>query len=224
MRLAPDAAENEDDDDGGPNQREKVIVRSNGTVTYVGKDIANQFWKFGLLGKDFHYRPFATRRTGETLWATTSTGSDGDVPAFGLAPAGLQRHRLAPVLPAEAPQAGAGDDRHRTQAEQSIALLVRDGGAVARDGARARVRGRWRRQAVRRGLRPQGPRREGRRSARPADRDREPKSPRAIPAHRRRTAATATAEAIAAVRYFMVKFDTDQDPRLRHRRGPELRR
>ena len=31
-------------------QREKVIVRSNGTVTYVGKDIANQFWKFGLLG------------------------------------------------------------------------------------------------------------------------------------------------------------------------------
>src|SRR5205823_8135413 len=33
--------------------REKVIVRSNGVVTYVGKDIANQFWKFGLLGKDF---------------------------------------------------------------------------------------------------------------------------------------------------------------------------
>jgi len=30
-----------------------VIVRSNGTVTYVGKDIAYQLWKFGLLGKDF---------------------------------------------------------------------------------------------------------------------------------------------------------------------------
>jgi arginyl-tRNA synthetase len=37
----------------------KVIVRSNGTVTYVGKDIAYQFWKLGLLGRDFHYRPFA---------------------------------------------------------------------------------------------------------------------------------------------------------------------
>lgn len=36
----------------------KVIVRSNGTVTYVGKDIAYQLWKFGLLGKDFYYRPW----------------------------------------------------------------------------------------------------------------------------------------------------------------------
>ena len=42
---------NEDTDDS------KVIVRSNNTVTYVGKDIAYQLWKFGLLGKDFYYRP-----------------------------------------------------------------------------------------------------------------------------------------------------------------------
>jgi arginyl-tRNA synthetase len=34
-------------------EREKVIVRSNGVVTYVGKDIAYQFWKLGLLGRDF---------------------------------------------------------------------------------------------------------------------------------------------------------------------------
>ena len=52
--------------------REKVIVRSNGTVTYVGKDIAYQFWKFGLLGLDFKYRRFATRGDGRPLWATTS--------------------------------------------------------------------------------------------------------------------------------------------------------
>ena len=39
-------------------------MRSNGTVTYVGKDIAYQFWKFGLLGLDFHYRPFATSSDG----------------------------------------------------------------------------------------------------------------------------------------------------------------
>ena len=39
-------------------QREKVIVRSDGTVTYVGKDMAYQLWKFGLLDLDFHYRPF----------------------------------------------------------------------------------------------------------------------------------------------------------------------
>ena len=44
--------------DGETNEDAKVIVRSNGTVTYVGKDIAYHLWKFGLLGKDFGYRPF----------------------------------------------------------------------------------------------------------------------------------------------------------------------
>lgn len=67
------------------NDREKVIVRSNGVVTYVGKDIANQFWKFGLLGKDFHYRPFMTQHTGQPLWATTSLSGDASAPAFGKA-------------------------------------------------------------------------------------------------------------------------------------------
>ncbi len=72
----------------GEEEREKVIVRSNGTVTYVGKDIANQFWKFGLLGRDFHYRVF-DERAGRPLWATTSTpGQDrGRSPAFGKAEA-----------------------------------------------------------------------------------------------------------------------------------------
>ncbi|MEO8070475.1 MAG: arginine--tRNA ligase [Acidobacteriota bacterium] len=68
-------------------QREKVIVRSNGTVTYVGKDIANQFWKFGLLGRDFHYRVFEPR-DGQPLWATTSgAGATHGVPPFGNATA-----------------------------------------------------------------------------------------------------------------------------------------
>jgi len=72
----------------GDEEREKVIVRSNGTVTYVGKDIANQFWKFGLLGRDFHYRVF-DERNGRPLWATTSTpGQDrGLSPSFGRAEA-----------------------------------------------------------------------------------------------------------------------------------------
>jgi arginyl-tRNA synthetase len=48
-----------------------VIVRSDGTVTYVGKDIAYQLWKFGLLGKDFYYRPFKTYTDGRVLWMTT---------------------------------------------------------------------------------------------------------------------------------------------------------
>ncbi len=57
-------AESDEATDDDAEQREKVIVRSNGTVTYVGKDIANQFWKFGLLGRDFHYRIFERRADG----------------------------------------------------------------------------------------------------------------------------------------------------------------
>ncbi len=61
----------------------KVIVRSNGTVTYVGKDIAYQLWKFGLLEKDFHYTPFRTEPDGGTLWASSVTPGDGVPPEFG---------------------------------------------------------------------------------------------------------------------------------------------
>lgn len=52
-------------------EREKVIVRSDGTVTYVGKDIAYQLWKFGLLGRDFYYEPFLEEE-GKPLWITTT--------------------------------------------------------------------------------------------------------------------------------------------------------
>ena len=61
----------------------KVIVRSNGTVTYVGKDIAYQLWKFGLLEKDFHYTPLRTEPGGRTLWASTLTPGGVVSPAFG---------------------------------------------------------------------------------------------------------------------------------------------
>jgi arginyl-tRNA synthetase len=55
----------------GLSEEGKVIVRSDGTVTYVGKDIAYQLWKFGLLGKDFYYQPFQTYADGRVLWVTT---------------------------------------------------------------------------------------------------------------------------------------------------------
>jgi arginyl-tRNA synthetase len=57
---------------------DKVIVRSDGTITYVGKDIAYQLWKFGLLEKDFGYRFWET----EGLWETTTEGVD-EHPEFG---------------------------------------------------------------------------------------------------------------------------------------------
>ena len=61
----------------------KIIVRSDGTVTYVGKDIAYQLWKFGLLGLDFRYAKFAKRRDGSDLWASTSGAGEANAPQFG---------------------------------------------------------------------------------------------------------------------------------------------
>ena len=65
------------------NTQDKIIVRSNGTVTYVGKDIAYQLWKFGLLGKDFHYAKWPNAHEGEEVWATTSGPNDPNAPPFG---------------------------------------------------------------------------------------------------------------------------------------------
>jgi len=62
-------------------EREKIIVRSDGTVTYVGKDIAYQLWKFGLLDKDFYYEPFL-KENGKTLWISTAAPRP-DSPHFG---------------------------------------------------------------------------------------------------------------------------------------------
>jgi len=69
------------------NEQDKIIVRSNGTVTYVGKDIAYQLWKFGLLGKDFYYRRWPGAPKGKAVWATTSRKSEADAPHFGEAAA-----------------------------------------------------------------------------------------------------------------------------------------
>jgi arginyl-tRNA synthetase len=89
MKIDDDAPSSEPSEEDDPEAREKVIVRSNGTVVYVGKDMAYQFWKSGLLGRDFLYRKFATRMDGSTLWATTSDQSQAvaDHPVFGSAAA-----------------------------------------------------------------------------------------------------------------------------------------
>ena len=63
----------------------KVIVRSNGTVTYVGKDIAYQLWKFGLLGKDFFYRRWFRYPDGHEVWASNDEATEPGAPSFGHA-------------------------------------------------------------------------------------------------------------------------------------------
>jgi len=72
-------------EEGEADEDAKVIVRSNGTVTYVGKDIAYHLWKFGLLGRDFGYRPFFTY-PGHECWISTEHGVEPH-PHFGGAQA-----------------------------------------------------------------------------------------------------------------------------------------
>jgi len=67
----------------GMNEPDKILVRSNGTVTYTGKDIAYQLWKFGLLDRTFNFRKFSTYDDGHILWETTSGDGDPDAPRFG---------------------------------------------------------------------------------------------------------------------------------------------
>ena len=77
----PDAAPEEP-----PEEAEaKIIVRSTGTVTYVGKDIAHHLWKFGLLDRDFHYRRFHKHPDGHEAWVTSSDRDDPGAPSFGHA-------------------------------------------------------------------------------------------------------------------------------------------
>ena len=65
-------------------EEDKIIVRSNGTVTYVGKDIAYQLWKLGLLGMDFFYRPFHAYPDGHRVMMTSSSANrDVRNPDFG---------------------------------------------------------------------------------------------------------------------------------------------
>jgi arginyl-tRNA synthetase len=72
-------------DGEGPDEDAKVIVRSNSTVTYVGKDIAYHLWKFGLLGRDFAYRRFF-EYADRWCWISAETG-EADHPQFGGAQA-----------------------------------------------------------------------------------------------------------------------------------------
>ena len=74
---ANESEANRDEDDS------KVIVRSNGTVTYVGKDIAYQLWKFGLLGKDFYYQLWSTYPDGHPVWVSSDVPGEPSDHAFG---------------------------------------------------------------------------------------------------------------------------------------------
>lgn len=71
----------------GMGEPDKILVRSNGTITYTGKDIAYQLWKFGLLDRTFYYRKFLTYANGHVLWESTASAEEAspEAPHFGRA-------------------------------------------------------------------------------------------------------------------------------------------
>ena len=79
--VVPDDNAQDEDATKYPDEDAKVIVRSNNTVTYVGKDIAYHLWKFGLLGRDFGYRKFF-RYPNHECWISAETGEEKH-PHFG---------------------------------------------------------------------------------------------------------------------------------------------
>jgi arginyl-tRNA synthetase len=89
MQLPSDREDAEDKEESAEEPPEeadaKIIVRSTGTVTYVGKDIAYHLWKFGLLNKDFRYRRFHFEGGGHEPWVTTTDPTEPGAPEFGHA-------------------------------------------------------------------------------------------------------------------------------------------
>ncbi|MFN7972349.1 MAG: DALR anticodon-binding domain-containing protein [Acidobacteriota bacterium] len=73
------------EDESGHQDPDKILVRSDGTTTYVGKDIAYQMWKLGLLGEDFGYEHFHAYPDGHVLWTTRPDALRNGAPPFGAA-------------------------------------------------------------------------------------------------------------------------------------------
>jgi arginyl-tRNA synthetase len=85
MQLPSDKEASAEEEEPDELAEAKIIVRSNGTVTYVGKDIAYHLWKFGLLGRDFYYRRFHKHPDGHEAWTTASDSGESGAPSFGHA-------------------------------------------------------------------------------------------------------------------------------------------
>jgi arginyl-tRNA synthetase len=132
---------------------DKIIVRSNGTVTYTGKDLAYQLWKLGRLDRDFRYRRYRTEPDGHVLWTTTSDAGESGAPAFGHARAVYNVIDVGQSYPQRVVKAGVAALGHTAEAEGSHHLAYEKvvlspataralGYAVSEDETAVRVSGR----------------------------------------------------------------------------------
>jgi arginyl-tRNA synthetase len=185
---------------------DKIIVRSNGTVTYTGKDIAYQLWKLGRLDRDFRYKRHKKYPDGHVLWTTTSEAGEEGAPAFGHASAVYNVIDVGQSYPQRVVRAGVSALGHEKEAEESHHLAYEKvvlspataralGYDVSEEGGAVKVSGR-------KGL---GVKADdlvdaliakARSEVDARDPDRDPSA----------REATATAVATGALRYFLLKF------------------
>jgi arginyl-tRNA synthetase len=132
---------------------DKIIVRSNGTVTYTGKDIAYQLWKLGKLDRDFRYRVHRREADGGVLWTTTSGEGEPGAPHFGHASAVYNVIDVGQSYPQRVVRAGVGALGHAEAAAGSHHLAYEKvvlspataralGYDVGEDGSSVKVSGR----------------------------------------------------------------------------------
>ena len=106
-------------DEAAAIDEDKIIVRSNGTVTYTGKDIAYQLWKLGRLDRDFRYRRYRRDDDGHALWTTTSAEGEAGAPRFGHARAVYNVIDVGQSYPQRVVKAGVAALGHADGAEGS---------------------------------------------------------------------------------------------------------
>ncbi len=121
------------------NETDKILVRSNGTVTYTGKDIAYQMWKLGILGLDFNYRPFHTYANGHDVWITSAEANSKRASGIRRRRDDLQCDRFATIVPAGHRPQGRRRDLAGTRRKGEHSSLVRNGRSCRRRRPRSLV-------------------------------------------------------------------------------------
>jgi arginyl-tRNA synthetase len=123
-------------------EADKVIVRSNGTVTYTGKDIAFHLWKLGQVDLDFYYKPFRTYAGGHVAWITSSEREDNVAghPGFGSGAAYFNVIDIRQSYPQQCVKVGVmaidDDERVRSSAHLAYERVVLSPAALEQLGQR----------------------------------------------------------------------------------------
>jgi arginyl-tRNA synthetase len=115
--MPPEGADRDTDDD-----ETKVLVKSDGIATYTAKDIAYQLWKFGLLGRDFHYRPWHAGDADAPVTTAAHRHDDEVPPLFGNASRVVNVIDARQAYPQQVVKRALARLGHEVEAERSIHL------------------------------------------------------------------------------------------------------